>query len=35
MKREEIWKAAVHTWRVGAEELSRLSESIDRDALTR
>jgi KpsF/GutQ family protein len=35
MNREDSWRHAVHVWTVGAESLSNLIETIDREALTR
>ena len=33
--KEEIWKHARHVWTVGSQELRRLEETIDREALSR
>ena len=35
MNRKDSWKHAVHVWTVGAESLSQLIETIDREAFTK
>ena len=35
MTDRDIWESATHTWKVGARELSRLAEKVDRVALVR
>jgi KpsF/GutQ family protein len=35
VKKEEIWRQAVHVWQVGAAALAKLATTIDREALIR